>query len=70
MKFEISRLNTPIGIFRLCGEFLDTSEAGMVHYSNAEFMGSDGWVAINIHSQAGLSLLHRIETDVIQHLTT
>ncbi|MDB1125084.1 hypothetical protein [Vibrio algarum] len=69
MKFEISRLNTSIGIFKLSGEFSDSSDIIMVNYSSAEFMGSDGWVAINIDSQAGLLLLNKIPTDVIKHLT-
>ncbi|MBE0349106.1 hypothetical protein PPEP_b1028 [Pseudoalteromonas peptidolytica F12-50-A1] len=39
-----------------------------ISFSHAEFMGSDGWVEIDLESDCGRSILSRIEADVILHL--
>ncbi|RXF04361.1 hypothetical protein [Pseudoalteromonas sp. PS5] len=65
MEFTITRIQTPIGIFRLKG-FMPVTAT--ISFSHAEFMGSDGWVEIDLESDGGRSILSRIEADVILHL--
>lgn len=69
MEFTINRINTDMGIFRLSGELVGQPEATAIHYSSAEFMGTDGWVAINTETEVGLSMLSEIKAEVIEHLT-
>lgn len=69
MEFTINRINTVMGIFRLSGELLGHPEATAIRYSSAEFMGTDGWVAINTETAVGLSMLNEIKAEVIEHLT-
>ncbi|GAA5647569.1 MULTISPECIES: hypothetical protein [Vibrio] len=69
MEFTITRITTHIGIFKLAGVLSGHNDEVTIHYSSVEFMGTDGWVAINSESTAGLSILKAIEGDVIRHLT-
>ncbi|MBW3697725.1 hypothetical protein EK599_18760 [Vibrio sp. T187] len=65
MDFTITRIHTQVGIFKLKG---DISVSCEVCYSSAEFMGSDGWVEIDLKSEYGKSVLSKIESDVVRHL--
>ncbi|USD30361.1 hypothetical protein J8Z24_19705 [Pseudoalteromonas sp. SCSIO 43201] len=65
MEFTITRIQTPIGIFRLKGLMPETA---VLSFSHAEFMGSDGWVEIDLESDGGRSILSRVEADIILHL--
>ncbi|MGY3572596.1 hypothetical protein [Vibrio paucivorans] len=68
MKFNISRINTPIGIFRLSGDISESEQPPTLTYNDAEFMGTDGWVLINTASEHGSSILTQIEPYVLEHL--
>ncbi|MGF1685080.1 hypothetical protein L4C36_00010 [Photobacterium japonica] len=68
MEFSISRINTSVGIFKLSGDWSANVSAPAVTFSCAEFMGTDGWVAMKIESDAGALLLKQIEADVVRHL--
>jgi hypothetical protein len=67
MEFSISRIHTSVGIFRLKGDISTTNE---LCYSVAEFMGSDGWVEIDLESKNGKSVLSKIKNDVLLHLVS
>ncbi|MBQ4835711.1 MULTISPECIES: hypothetical protein [Pseudoalteromonas] len=65
MEFIITRIKTSIGIFRLEGNI---SASGLLCFSTAEFMGTDGWVEIDLESESGTSILSKIEGEVASHL--
>lgn len=69
MNFQISRFNTEVGIFRLSGELEQISSTNKLNYKKVEFMGTDGWVELDLSSEHGQQICSRIETSVIEHLS-
>ncbi len=69
MNFQISRLNTKIGIFRLSGKLDQVNNTDKLNYKKVEFMGTDGWVELDLSSEHGQQICSRIETSVIEHLS-
>ncbi|WP_394200427.1 hypothetical protein [Shewanella waksmanii] len=67
MKFEISRLMTPQGTFKLVGELIHSDDQQLI-YHQAWFMGTDGWVELDISSPVTVSVLAQIKNTVIAHL--
>lgn len=65
--FHISRIHTDAGIFRLSGE-MDTSAPEHIYVSEADFMSTDGWRALDLHSDAAKALLARIMPLLVAHL--
>jgi hypothetical protein len=45
-KFNISRINTPLGIFRITGLW-DTTQIAAMKINLIEQMGTDGWVLLD-----------------------
>lgn len=64
MDFNISRLNTNVGIFRLSGVISDNN---IVFFYHADFMSTDGWQEVDIKSEGGSRLLKQVEVDVLKH---
>lgn len=68
MQFEISRIDTKLGIFRLAGRLLFNATEANIHFSRVEFMGTDGWRGLNLDSTPSKSILSEIEPEIIEHL--
>lgn len=68
-EFQISRIHTSIGIFRLAGSLELSHGAVNVNYDSAAFMGTDGWCELNLESVKVLELLARIQNEVVEHLS-
>lgn len=68
-EFKVSRINTKLGIFRLAGKRLSSSEKVNVEYSSAEFMSTDGWCELDLASEHTRDILSRIQSEVLEHLS-
>ncbi|EPN4935142.1 hypothetical protein ACT0UY_003721 [Vibrio fluvialis] len=66
--FEISRIHTPAGIFRLSGYVCTSGDRVTLEYRTAEFMGTDGWCELDIESEHARSILAAIQPELIEHL--
>ncbi|GLP95138.1 hypothetical protein [Paraferrimonas sedimenticola] len=66
--FEISRIETKSGTYRLAGHYDLSGKSLSVEFTSAEFMGTDGWVAIAVNSKKGQKRLQGIMPDVLLHL--
>lgn len=69
MEFEISRIHTHSGIFRLSGQLFSTGCESRVAFKKVEFMGTDGWRNLDLESTSGKEILAKIRSEVISHLT-
>lgn len=61
--FHISRIHTSRGIFRLGGHRTQTLEISAI-----EFMGTDGWVALNLSNENTRRLIISLEQEILTHL--
>ena len=66
MNFDISRLQTEIGIVRLQGSIEPGKQ--QIHYRLAEFMSTDGWCEFDLSSPKANQLLDSIQDTVMIHL--
>ncbi|UJF22911.1 hypothetical protein [Shewanella sp. OMA3-2] len=68
--FNISRINTDFGIFRLSGiwqgESIDTSS---VDVTMIEIMGTDGWVLLHQLNDMTIKLINDLTPTIHAHLT-
>ena len=64
-SFEISRIHTPLGIFRVSGEVYDQNTLAI---SQLEIMGTDGWLFLNIQSKKFVNLIKQLEPHLLAHL--
>ncbi|MBB1270839.1 hypothetical protein [Shewanella sp. SR44-3] len=77
-RFTISRINTPLGIFRLAGvwqpQSVDIPTAMIANISAnisvdaIAIMGTDGWVELRPHDQKVIKLINELAGDLHQHL--
>lgn len=67
-NFSISRLHTSCGIFRVAGSLDLLTNTQQVVYAKVEFMGTDGWCEIDLDSPNTVSVLSKIEREIIDHL--
>lgn len=63
--FEISRIHTPLGIFRVSGE---ASDQNTLAISQLEIMGTDGWLFLDIQSAKVANLIKQLEPHLLAHL--
>jgi hypothetical protein len=63
--FEISRIHTPLGIFRVSG---DVSDQKALAISQLEIMGTDGWLFLDIQSAKIANLIKQLEPHLQAHL--
>ncbi|QFU22323.1 hypothetical protein FM038_009235 [Shewanella eurypsychrophilus] len=63
--FHITRIHTSRGIFRLSGNWTETLEISAI-----EFMGTDGWVALNLADVNSHQLIASLEQEVLTHLNS
>ncbi|TMO58004.1 hypothetical protein [Pseudoalteromonas phenolica] len=64
-SFEISRIHTPLGIFRVSG---DVSDQNSLAISQLEIMGTDGWLFLDIQSKKVVNLSKQLEPHLLAHL--
>jgi len=64
-SFEISRIHTPLGIFRVSGEVSDKNALAI---SQLEIMGTDGWLFLDIQSKKVANLIQQLEPHLLTHL--
>lgn len=64
-SFEISRIHTPLGIFRVSGEVSDQNTMAI---SQLEIMGTDGWLFLDIQSAKVANLIKQLEPHLLAHL--
>jgi len=64
-SFEISRIHTPLGIFRVSGEVSDQNTMAI---SQLEIMGTDGWLFLDIQSAKVANLIKQLEPHLLTHL--
>ena len=63
-SFEISRIHTPLGIFRVSGEVSDQNTMAI---SQLEIMGTDGWLFLDIQSAKVANLIKQLEPRELAH---
>ena len=63
--FEISRIHTPLGIFRVSG---DVSNQNTLAISQLEIMGTDGWLFLDIQSAKVANLIKQLEPHLLTNL--
>ena len=72
--FSISRIHTSIGIFRLSGSWADTASMAQkdipsdLAITSLEFLGTDGWVFLNLTSETSQKITSNITSVVLAHL--
>ncbi|WP_417763785.1 hypothetical protein [Shewanella sp.] len=66
--FNISRIHTYAGIFRLSGELTASGNNTVLNYDAAEFMSTDGWCELDLTRAQTQQILERIKPAIIEHL--
>ena len=67
--FNISRLNTDFGIFRISGQWCSQSPtANNITLKSIEIMGTDGWVLLNKTSESNSQLVTNLLPVLLSHL--
>ncbi|MBQ4800205.1 hypothetical protein J8L73_13835 [Pseudoalteromonas sp. MMG006] len=67
--FNISRINTDFGIFRVSGDrCLNKPEIESLTIKSIEVMGTDGWVVLNTTSESNSQLINNLQTLLLAHL--
>ncbi|WP_163936439.1 hypothetical protein [Paraferrimonas sp. SM1919] len=54
----------------MSGELEQINSTHKLNYKKAEFMGTDGWVELDLSSEHGQKICSQIETAVIEHLSS
>jgi hypothetical protein len=67
-KFNISRINTPLGIFRITGLW-DTTQIAAMKINLIEQMGTDGWVLLDNSNAKIVHLISELMPILQAHLT-
>jgi hypothetical protein len=68
-NFNISRINTPLGIFRVSGLWsYENIPALHINIDSIEVMGTDGWVLLNQSSDHVIELVKELTPILIIHL--
>ncbi|MCJ8321823.1 MAG: hypothetical protein MJK12_19460 [Colwellia sp.] len=65
-KFNISRINTSEGIFKVRGHW--HNHAQKVVFTQLEIMSTDGWQVLDLNHHRVIKLINVIEENVFQHL--
>ena len=71
--FSISRLNTSMGIIRAKGEWpqnMLTMTSPELTIFTLDIMGTDGWVALDITLPDTLTVIDKLNSEILQHLQT
>ena len=63
-RFDISRINTELGIYRFSGGWCDNK----FEVDSIEVMGTDGWVSLDITNQKVIKIVKELEPVLLDHL--
>lgn len=67
--FNISRLNTDFGIFRVSGDWCsEKPEVENINIKSIEVMGTDGWVLLNKTRESNSQLINSLLPLFLSHL--
>ncbi|WP_298445278.1 hypothetical protein [uncultured Ferrimonas sp.] len=66
--FEISRLDTPVGVYRISGRYDLSGRALQFEWDELAIMGTDGWDKLNPASKAGKAQLQKLLPHLLLHL--
>ncbi|WP_019027789.1 hypothetical protein [Colwellia piezophila] len=67
--FNISRINTDFGIFRVSGDwYFKKPEVENINIKSIEVMGTDGWVLLNKTSGSNSQLIINLLPLLLSHL--
>lgn len=67
--FNISRINTDFGIFRVSGHwFPDETVATKITMRSLEIMGTDGWLSLDLASSSNAQLINKLQLVLLHHL--
>ena len=67
--FNISRINTDLGIFRVSGDWcFKNPEIENITIKSIEVMGTDGWVLLNETSEKNSQLINNLLPLLLSHL--
>ncbi|WDE07578.1 hypothetical protein SG34_012220 [Thalassomonas viridans] len=69
VSFNISRINTPEGIFRLAGAWC--RQSGLeedLKIESIEILGTDGWVALKLSQPQVAALTGKLAPQLLAHL--
>jgi len=68
-NFNISRINTSLGIFRVSGLwYYESLESFKIDIDSIEIMGTDGWVMLNQSSDDVINLIKELTPILLAHL--
>lgn len=68
-SFNISRINTDFGIFRVSGGWcIRNPEVESININSIEIMGTDGWVLLNHTTERNLQLINKLLPLFLSHL--
>ncbi len=69
-EFNISRLNTRLGIVKLTGTTSLDEQTNQQHITvhQLEIMGCDGWVELDVSHDQSKKMLKRLHSEIIAHL--
>lgn len=65
--FNITRLHTKQGIFRLKGT-QGYNQPEKITIKEIEILGTDGWVILDLNNKKVLNLITSLHNEIIQHL--
>ena len=67
--FNISRINTDFGIFRVSGDWcFKKPEVESINIKSIEVMGTDGWVLLNQTNESNSQLINKLLPLFLSHL--
>ncbi|NRA72724.1 MAG: hypothetical protein HRU24_17085 [Gammaproteobacteria bacterium] len=67
--FNVSRINTDFGIFRVSGDWwFNQPEVESINIKSIEVMGTDGWVSLNKTSERNSQLINNLLPLLLSHL--
>jgi hypothetical protein len=67
-SFNITRLHTEQGIFRLKG-MQDDDQPLKITVLEIEMLGTDGWIMLDINNSKVLNFIDCLHDDIAQHLS-
>ncbi|WP_394392420.1 hypothetical protein [Shewanella woodyi] len=72
--FTITRLDTPLGIIKVEGEWSwsntvsATQTDARLSISSLDIMGTDGWVALDLKLPNTCALIEKLNVQIVEHL--
>ncbi|WP_299004142.1 hypothetical protein [uncultured Shewanella sp.] len=66
--FNITRIHTPNGIFKLTGKTVTDTGSTKLQIDTLDILGTDGWITLDIKARHTQRLIHLIEADCIEHI--